>query len=134
MSSIGLISVRGIFDPLITERRLTTAIHAQGMTLFAKIDHSAAAAAVGLSLRPTTVLLFGSANTGTPLMRINQTIGLDLPLRLLISQDSGQTTWISYNDPMWIAQRHGLCRDSKHISERMQDVFKSLIGDLTVSQ
>jgi uncharacterized protein (DUF302 family) len=88
--------------------RLEAAVRAKGMTVFARIDHSAGASAVGLSLNPTEVLIFGNAKGGTPLMQAVQTIGIDLPLRALVWQDASGETWLSYNDPAWLAKRHGL--------------------------
>ena len=81
---------------------------ARGMSVFARIDHAAGAAAVGLALRPTQVLIVGNARSGTPLMQSAQTIGLDLPLKILVWQDADGSTWISYNDPAWVAKRHEL--------------------------
>jgi uncharacterized protein (DUF302 family) len=80
----------------------------QGLTVFARIDHAAGATAVGLSLRATEVLIFGYAKGGTPLMNSVQTIGLDLPLRALVWQDASGKMWLSYNDPAWLAKRHGI--------------------------
>ncbi len=78
-----------------------------GMRVFARINHAAGAAAAGLSLRPTEVLIFGNAKAGTPLMQSVQTIGIDLPLKALVWQDASGVTWLSYNDPSWLAKRHG---------------------------
>ena len=69
---------------------------------------AAGATAVGLSLRPTELLIFGNARGGTPLMQSVQTIGIDLPLKALVWQDASGDIWLSYNDPAWLAQRHGL--------------------------
>jgi uncharacterized protein (DUF302 family) len=77
------------------------------MTLMAKVDHAAAAAKVGLDLRATEVLMFGNPRGGTPLMQAAQTAGIDLPLKALVWQDEAARTWIGYNDPQWIAARHG---------------------------
>jgi uncharacterized protein (DUF302 family) len=88
--------------------RLEAEIRAEGMTVFARVDHSAGAAAVGLPLRPTELLIFGSAKAGTPLMQANQLIGIDLPLKALVFEDPAGKVWLSYNDPRWFAQRHGL--------------------------
>jgi uncharacterized protein (DUF302 family) len=88
--------------------RLEAAVKAKGLTVFAYIDHAAGAAEVGLSLRPTELLIFGNAKGGTPLMQSNQTVGIDLPLKALVWQDASGDTWLSYNDPSWIAKRHGL--------------------------
>jgi uncharacterized protein (DUF302 family) len=87
--------------------RLEAAVKTKGMTVFARIDHAAGAIAAGLSLRPTEVLIFGNTKAGTPLMLSVQTIGIDLPLKALVWQDVSGKTWLSYNDPAWLAQRHG---------------------------
>jgi uncharacterized protein (DUF302 family) len=108
MAAQGLTTVRSNFGPQDTMNRLETAVKAKGMTVFARIDHAAGAAEVGLSLRPTEVLVFGNAKAGTPLMQSVQTIGIDLPLKALVWQDASGDTWLSYNDPDWLAQRHGL--------------------------
>ena len=78
------------------------------MTVFARIDHAAGATEVGLSLRPTTVVIFGAAKAGTALMQDHQTIGIDLPLKALVWQDEQGKTWVSYNEPTWLAERHAL--------------------------
>jgi uncharacterized protein (DUF302 family) len=88
-------------------QRLEAAVKAKGMTVFAHVDHAAAAAEVGLNLRPTDLLIFGSPKGGTPLMQSTQTIGIDLPLKALVWQDDKGKTWLSYNDPAWLVQRHG---------------------------
>jgi uncharacterized protein (DUF302 family) len=111
MAADGLITIRSSYGPQDTMNRLEAAVRAKGMTVFARIDHAAGAAAVGLSLRPTAVLIFGNAKGGTPLMQSTQTIGIDLPLKALVWQDASGSTWLSYNDPGWLAKRHGLGRE-----------------------
>jgi uncharacterized protein (DUF302 family) len=108
MAADGLITIRSSYGPQDTMNRLEAAVRAKGMTVFARIDHAAGAAAVGLSLRPTELLIFGNAKGGTPLMQSTQTIGIDLPLKALVWQDASGSTWLSYNDPSWLAKRHGL--------------------------
>ena len=88
--------------------RFEAEVRARGMTVFAHIDHAAGAAAVGLPLRPTELLIFGTAKTGTPLMQSVQSVGIDLPLKALVWQDASGTAWLSYNDPVFLARRHGL--------------------------
>ena len=78
------------------------------MTVFAHVDHAAGATAAGLALNPTDLLIFGNAKGGTPLMQAVQTIGIDLPLKILVWQDAAGQTWLSYNDPHWLAKRHGI--------------------------
>jgi uncharacterized protein (DUF302 family) len=104
----GLTTLRSSFGPADTINRLEAAVKAKGMTVFARIDHAAGASGVGLPLRPTEVMIFGNARGGTPLMQAMQTIGIDLPLKALVWQDATGVTWLSYNDPSWIAKRHGL--------------------------
>jgi Uncharacterized conserved protein len=88
--------------------RLEAEISAKGMEVFARIDHAAGAAEVGLKLQPTELIIFGNARGGTPLMQASQTAGIDLPLKALVWRDGAGKTWLSYNEPGWIAQRHGL--------------------------
>ena len=94
--------------PKETMDRLVAAVTARGITVLARIDHAAAAAKVGMQLRPTEVVLFGNPKAGTPLMQAVQTIGIDLPLKALVWQDAEGRTWLSYNDPAWLAKRHGV--------------------------
>jgi uncharacterized protein (DUF302 family) len=108
MAAQGLTTLRSSYGPKDTMNRLEAEVRAKGMTVFARIDHAAGARAAGLSLRPTEVLIFGNAKAGTPLMQSVQTVGIDLPLKALVWQDSSGDTWLSYNDPDWLAQRHGV--------------------------
>jgi uncharacterized protein (DUF302 family) len=108
MAVEGLITMPSPFGPAETMSRLEAEVKAKGMTIFAHVDHSAGAAAVGMPLRPTDLLIFGAARGGTPLMEMAQTIGIDLPLKTLVWQDAAGATWLSYNDPDWLAERHGL--------------------------
>ena len=102
----GLTTMRSHYGPEETMNRLEAIVRAKGMTVFAHIDHAAGAADVGLSLRPTDLLIFGNAKGGTPLMQVDQTIGIDLPLKALVWQDADGTTWLSYSDPAWTVARY----------------------------
>jgi uncharacterized protein (DUF302 family) len=108
MTPDGLITSGSEFDPHETMDRVAAAVAKRGITILARIDHAAAAAKVGLKLRPTEVLIFGNPVTGTPLMQAAQTIGIDLPLKMLVWQDEAGKTWLAYNDPRWLAKRHGI--------------------------
>ena len=108
MAVDGLTTLPSTHGPKETMNRFEAEVKAKGMTVFARIDHAAGAAAAGLPLRPTELLIFGNAKGGTPLMQSNQTIGIDLPLKALVWQDGSGKTWLSYNDPGWLAKRHGL--------------------------
>ena len=112
MTENGLITIRSRHAPGETMSRFEAEVKAKGLTIFARIDHAAEAAAVGLPLRPTELLLFGNAKGGTPLMQAVQTIGIDLPLKVLVWQDASGDTWLSYNDPSWLAKRHGLAHEA----------------------
>jgi uncharacterized protein (DUF302 family) len=108
MVADGLIKVQSSHGPAETMDRLVAEIRAKGLTVFARIDHASGAKEAGLTLRPTELLIFGNAKGGTPLMQSNQEIGIDLPLKALVWQDASGNSWISYNDPGWLAKRHGL--------------------------
>jgi uncharacterized protein (DUF302 family) len=108
MSDDGLVTVRSEHSVPDTIDRLASTVTSRGMAVFARIDHAAGAAQVGLELRPTLLLVFGSPVGGTPLMQDRQTAGIDLPLKVLAWQDAAGAVWVSYSDPRWLAERHGL--------------------------
>src|SRR6516225_5784907 len=99
----GMTSIRSSLGPKETIDRLEAEIRGKGMEVFARIDHAAGAAKVGLTLAPTELIIFGNARGGTPLMQSVQTVGIDLPLKILVWQDTANKTWLSYNEPSWIA-------------------------------
>jgi uncharacterized protein (DUF302 family) len=108
MSANGLITIASAHNVQETIDRAEAIVKAKGMTVFARIDHAAGAKGVGLPLAPTLLLIFGNARGGTPLMQAEQQVGIDLPLKVLAWQDGAGKTWLTYNDPQWIAERHGL--------------------------
>jgi len=103
----GLVSVKSPFSAQETMSRLEANVVKRNLMVFAHVDHAAGAAAVGKTLRPTDLLIFGNPVGGTPLMECAQTAGIDLPLKALVWQDAQGQVWLSYNDPVWLAQRHG---------------------------
>jgi uncharacterized protein (DUF302 family) len=122
----GLTTVPSHFAPKETMDRVETEISERGMNVFARIDHAAGAAEVGLTLRPTELIIFGNARGGTPLMQSVQTVGIDLPLKALVWQDAAGKTWISYNEPPWIAQRHH-ASDAQPIVNKMADLLSAIL-------
>jgi len=104
----GLVTLRSPYEPTETIARLKAEIAARSMTIFAEIDHAAGAAAVGLTLCPLYLIIFGAAKGGTPLMQAAATMGIDLPLKLLVWRDASDGTQVAYNDPTWLAKRQGL--------------------------
>src|SRR5258707_1593144 len=91
-----------------TVERLKGILAAKGVTLFALIDHSGEAEKAGLKMRPTKLLIFGSPNAGTPLMLAAPSIAIDLPLKILVWEDGQGKVWVSYNNPAYLQQRHGI--------------------------
>jgi uncharacterized protein (DUF302 family) len=107
MADNGLVAVKSAHGVKDTIDRLASDVTAKGLTVFARIDHAQGAHEAGLALRPTELLIFGNAKGGTPLMQSRQTIGIDLPLKALAFEDADGTVWLCYNDPAWLAARHG---------------------------
>jgi uncharacterized protein (DUF302 family) len=91
-----------------TVTRVEAILQAKGITLFALVDHSGEAAKVGMKMRPTKLLIFGNARAGTPLMLAAPSSAIDLPLKLLIWEDSQGDVWISHNSAQYLQKRHGL--------------------------
>jgi len=108
MTVDGLTAILSTFGPKETMNRLENEVKAKGLTVFARVDHAAGAEAVGLKLRPTELLIFGNARGGTPLMAVDQRIGIDLPLKALVYQDDAGKVWLAYTDPSWLARRYAL--------------------------
>ena len=106
--------------------RLAAAAVTNGMAVLARIDHAAAAAQVGMDLRPTEVLIFGNPKAGTPIMQDTQTAAIDLPLKALVWQDAEGKTWIGYNDPRWIGVRHG-------VDGHLEPVLRAMADKLAIS-
>jgi uncharacterized protein (DUF302 family) len=126
MSAEGLVTIPSSFAPKETMDRLEAEVKGKGLTVFAHIDHAAGATAVGMPLRPTDLLIFGNAKGGTPLMQAEQTVGIDLPLKILVWQDAAGKTWVSYNDPHWLAKRHGIEATSAAVVNGLANVLASL--------
>jgi uncharacterized protein (DUF302 family) len=122
----GLTSLVSAYEPKETMDRVVAAITASGMAVLARIDHAAAAASVGMILRPMEVLIFGNPRAGTPLMQKAQTIGIDLPLKILVWQDDKGATWLAYNDPNWLARRHGATADTDVVLRAMANALAAV--------
>ena len=133
MAADGLTTIPSNYGTKDTMDRLEAEIKARGMTVFARVDHAAGAAEVALSLRPTELLIFGNARGGTPLMQSNQTVGIDLPLKALVWQDASGKTWLSYNDPSWLAKRHGLGPEVDPAVNAMAAALSAVARKATVS-
>jgi len=113
--------------------RVEAQIQARGLNVFARINHAVGAAEVGLPLAPTDLIIFGNARGGTPLMQSVQTVGIDLPLKILVWQDAANNTWLSYNEPRWIAQRHGVV-DGESTINKMADLLGAIAKEASGSR
>ena len=91
-----------------TLARLETIVQAKGLTILARIDHSGDAAKAGLQMRPTKLLIFSNARSGTPLMIASPSVAIDLPLKALVWQDDDEKVWLSYNSPAYLKERHAI--------------------------
>src|SRR3984893_3558046 len=91
-----------------TVERLEAVLHAKGVKLFAVVDHSGEAENAGMHLRPTKLLIFGNPKAGTPLMLASPSVAIDLPLKILVWEDTDGKVWISYNSPAYLQAGHGL--------------------------
>lgn len=104
----GLVTMRSANDVPTTVTRLINVLKEKNMTVFKVVDHAKGAEKVGLKLRPTTVVIFGNPKVGTLLMQCGQSAGIDLPMKMLVRQDPLGKVWITYNDPDYLAGRHGI--------------------------
>jgi len=111
MPANGLVQVASHYSVDETVQRLESILGQKGLQVFAVIDHSGEAAKVGLKMRPTKVVIFGSPKGGTPLMIAAPSLAIDLPLKALIAEDGGGKVWVSYNSPEYLQQRHGVPED-----------------------
>lgn len=118
----GLITLKSKHDVSETLNRLEAVLNKKGMTIFKRIDHSAGAERAGMKLRPTELLIFGNPKVGTPLMLCSQTAAIDLPQKALAYEDEKGQVWLSYNDPVYMAQRHHI----KDCEKPLKKVTKAL--------
>jgi uncharacterized protein (DUF302 family) len=108
MPANGLLQVVSRYPVDETVRRIESLLGQKGLQVFAVIDHSGEAQKVGLKMRPTKVVIFGSPKGGTPLMVAAPTLAIDLPLKALVAEDESGKVWVSYNTPEYLRQRHGV--------------------------
>jgi uncharacterized protein (DUF302 family) len=126
----GMITIESRHSVQITADRLEPILEEKGMTIFSRIDHAAGAAEIGETLRPTVLFIFGNPKVGTALMKCGQTAGIDLPLKILIWEDDSGLVKLSYNDPRYIADRHGIS-DCGQVLEKMTGALKAFAEKAT---
>lgn len=110
-ASNGIVSVPGKHSVEETVAKLQSILQAKGVALFALVDHSGEAEKVGMKMKPTKLLIFGNPKAGTPLMLATPSAAIDLPLKILVWEDTDARVWISYNSPEYLLQRHGFPMD-----------------------
>lgn len=120
----GMVDVKSSFGVKETGDRLESVLKEKGMTIFNRIKHSEAAKKVGIELRETELIIFGNPKVGSPLMRCQQSVAIDLPQKALIWKDSEGKTWISYNNPRYLIKRHNISNCEEVISK----IEKALAG------
>jgi uncharacterized protein (DUF302 family) len=104
----GIVQVQSQHSFDDTFKHLEGAVLSRGLTIFARIDFSGDAEKVGLKMRPTRMLIFGNPKAGTPLMLASPSIAIDFPLKVLVSEDEKGRTWVSYNSPEYLRNRHNV--------------------------
>jgi len=102
----GLISVPSAGTVASTAGELERLVKARGLNVFSVVDHAAGAVSVGMTLRPATLVIFGNPKGGTPLMQCEPSLGLELPLKMLVREDGEGKVWIEYNDLRWMVARY----------------------------
>jgi uncharacterized protein (DUF302 family) len=131
MPDDGLITQQSAHDFATTLERFVTALKSRDVHIFMRVDHAAGAASVNRPLRPTTLVIFGNPAAGTALMQAKQTAGIDLPLKAVVWEDADGTVKLTYNDPAWIAARHGLSHDTDLAVVGLTAVLSALVRHAT---
>ena len=108
LKDAGIVNVRSLHSFSETMKRIERLVASKGLKVFCIIDHSGEAAAAGFQMPQTKLVILGSPKAGTPLMLATPSIALDLPLKLLVFQDPGNQTWLSYNSPAFLEKRHSV--------------------------
>jgi len=126
----GLVAVKSPYSAKETMSRLESIVKERELKVFAKIDHAAGAATLGKALRPTELLIFGNPAGGTPLMECAQTAGIDLPLKALVWEDASAQVWLAYNDPIYLAQRHGVatCPVAEKLTKALAGIADAVVA------
>jgi len=124
-SDSGLINKKSQYSTSETLDRLSDALKKKGIKVFARISHDKNADGVNLKLRPTELLIFGNPKVGTHFFTSNQTAGIDLPMKALAWQDEKGQVWLTYNDPKYIAKRHGI-KDRDDVVKKMSGVLEKM--------
>ena len=127
----GLVTLQSNHSVKDTADKLVSIIESKGMKVFARVDHQKNAQGVDLTLRPTQVIMFGNPTAGTPLMNCEQSVAIDLPQKILISEDADKKVWLSYNNPEYLKTRHnikGCDTEIANIAKALNSVSKAAVA------
>ena len=116
----GVVTVQSQHGIKMTGDKLVMALKNKGMTIFNRIDHAAGGAGVGLTIRPTELIIFGNPMLGTLLMQCAQTTAIDLPMKALIYENDKGQVLLSYNDPGYLKSRHQIAGCEKPLAKVTQ--------------
>ena len=125
VASDGLVKYESHYSVKETADRFESIAKSKGLTLFVRIDHQANASGVGLELRPTEVIIFGNPKVGTPLMQCAQEVAIDLPQKVMVSEDANNKVWLSYNNPNYLMKRHEI-KGCDEVINKISDVLSKL--------
>lgn len=128
----GLLHFTSPHQNATTATLLEITLQSHGMKVLARVNHAKAAAGAGLELRPTELLIFGNPAAGTPLMQKRQTAAIDLPQKALVWQDEEGVVRITFNDPQYLVERHGIEDDT--VAARMKDSFEAIATEVTAAR
>ena len=120
-----LITLKSQYSVADTANNFANLVEEKGLRLFARIDHAANAKGVDLELAPTEVILFGNPNAGTVLMQCSSTVALDLPQKVLVSEDDKGDVWLSYTNPAFMKELHGI-EGCDPVLEKITGLLKAL--------
>lgn len=123
VASDGLVKYESNYSVKETADRFEDIAKSKGLTLFARVDHQKNAASVNLELRPTEVIIFGNPKVGTPLMQCAQDVAIDLPQKVMVSEDDNKKVWLTYNNPTYLMERHQI--------QGCDEVIKKISGVLS---
>lgn len=127
----GLVTLQSNHSVKDTADKLVSIIESKGMKVFARVDHQKNAQGVDLTLRPTQMIMFGNPTAGTPLMNCEQSVAIDLPQKILISEDTDKKVWLSYNHPEYLKTRHnmkGCDTEIANIAKALNSVSKAAVA------
>ncbi|NDV92743.1 DUF302 domain-containing protein [Alteromonas sp. 345S023] len=124
-ASDGLIKYESQYAVKETADRFENILKSKGLTLFARVNHQKNAQDVNLDLRATEVIIFGNPKVGTPLMQCTQDVAIDLPQKVMVSEDENKKVWLTYNNPNYLMQRHDI-QGCDEVISKISDVLTKL--------